>query len=380
MMSKRILIAADIHTHPVRSGNQQCIMQYVKLLRRLGCDVFFLYLDLYEGRSFNEETRAYWGDRFFSYRTPYWQTVCQKIRRHLEHCYYSPHIDVYYPKGLLEFVNELHKRFRFDGLIVNYVWNSRLSACDIPIKAIFTHDVFTNRNQKLGVRDAWYSFPKEEERKGISRFSEVLSIQDEEAEWFRKLAPNSNIRCVYSPFDYVRQPITRNKHILFFSGGGQLNRDGIARFLHNVWPLLRKYDNELTLLLGGRICEVLKTEELPEGVVRMGQYDNPDDFYLLGDICINPIYNGSGLKIKTLESIAHGKVTVVDPHSALGVYRPDKIPLYRATTAQDYADVILRFIGNRKALTAKKEEAEEYVKELNMHIYRQYAELFHVGL
>ena len=118
-MNKRILIAADIHTHPVRGGNQQCIMQYVKLLRRLGCEVFFLYLDLYEGRCFDEETRAYWGDRFLCYRTPLWQTVCQKIRRRIERCYYSPYIDVYYPKGLTDFVNELHARYRFDGLIVN---------------------------------------------------------------------------------------------------------------------------------------------------------------------------------------------------------------------------------------------------------------------
>ena len=380
MMNKRILIAADIHTHPVRGGNQQCIMQYVKLLRRLGCEVFFLYLDLYEGRCFDEETRAYWGDHFFCYRTPLWQTVCQKIRRRIERCYYSPYIDVYYPKGLTDFVNELHERYRFDGLIVNYVWNSRLSACNIPIRSIFTHDVFTNRNEKLEVKDAWYSFPQEEERKGISRFAEVLSIQDEEAEWFRKLAPGSRVRCVYSPFDYVHQPVTGNKNILFFSGGGPLNKDGITRFLHDVWPLLRENDDEITLLLGGRICEVLSTENLPEGVVPKGEYDNPDDFYLLGDICINPVYNGSGLKIKTLESLAHGKLTVVDPHNALGLYRLDSIPLYRAITAQDYADVILRFMGNSKALAAQKTETEHYIRELNMYIHRQYAELFGISL
>ena len=86
------------------------------------------------------------------------------------------------------------------------------------------------------------------------------------------------------------------------------------------------------------------------------------------------------MKIKTLESLAHGKLTVVDPHSALGLYRLDSIPLYRAITAQDYADVILRFMGNSKALAAQKTETEHYIRELNMYIHRQYAELFGISL
>lgn len=378
MVNRRILVAADVHTHPVRGGNQQCIMQYVEMLRKLDCEVYFLYLDLYEGRFIDDETRQYWGDHFFYYRTPGWQIITQKVRRRIEHRYYSPHLDVYYPQGLTRFVNKLHTQYCFDGLIVNYIWNSKLAECNIPIKAIYTHDVFTNRNEKLGVKDAWYSYSQEEEAKAIARFPEVLSIQDEESEWFRKLAPNSNVRTVYSSFTFVDQPVTANKNILFFSGGGKLNKDGINRFIREVWPVLKEHDGEMRLLLGGSICDTFKDERLPEDIILKGRFDNPDDFYSMGDICINPVFNGSGLKIKTFEALAHGKVTIVDPHSAKGVYQPDAIPLYLASSPQDYVNVIIHFIGNEDALAKQHHECEVYIDRLNDYILKQFAEVFNV--
>ena len=375
-MSKRILVAADVHTHPCYGGNQQCIMQYVDVLRKLGCDVYFLYIDIYEGRFLTEETKQYWGDHFFYYRTPSWQIISQKIRRRIERCYYFPRVDVYYPKGLTQFVNRLHAEYHFDGLIVNYIWNSRLAECDIPIKTIFTHDVFTDRNTKLGVKDAWYSFHKKEEAKAVSRFPIVLSIQDEESEWFRKLAPASDIRTVYSSFSFIEQPITCNKNILFFSGGGKLNKDGIDRFIRDVWPKLKEQDSELRLLLGGGICGAFKNENLPYDVILKGKYDNPDDFYALGDICINPVFNGSGLKIKTMEAISHGKVTIVDPHSAIGLFQSNSAPLYRVETAQDYLDIVFRFICNEGALLENQQVCDIYMSKLNNYIFQQNIEIF----
>ena len=375
-MNKRILIASDIHTHPVIAGNQQCIMQYIEILRELDFEVYFLYIDLYEGRSLCQETQEYWGDHFFYYRTPTWQIILQKVRRRFERCYYSPHLDVYFPFGLNRYVNQLHRQYRFDGLIVNYIWLSRLAECKIPIKAIFTHDTFTDRNKKIGSKDAWYSYPKSEETKGIARFQEVLSIQDEETAWFRKIAPHSHVRTVYSSFHFVQQKITGNKCILFFSGGGKLNKDGIDRFISEVWPLLKRLDNELTLLLGGGICSCFSQGDLYDGVILKGRYDNPDDFYELGDICINPVFNGSGLKIKTFEALAHGKLTIVDPHSALGVYKPESIPLYRAKCPQDYVDLISKFVEKRDKLLCQQQKCKTYIGELNEYILQQYADVF----
>lgn len=375
-MTKRILVAADIHTHPVLRGNQQCIMQYVKVLRKLGYEVYFLYIDLSEGCFFQKETEQYWGENLFYYSTPKWQIILQKVRRRIEHCYYSPHLDVYYPHGLTGYVNRLQEQYHFQGLIVNYIWNSKLSECKIPIKCIYTHDIFTNRNEKLGKKDVWYSYTQSEEAKGIARFPDVLSIQEEESEWFRRIAPNSRVHTVYSSFDFVEQRISANKNILFFSGGGALNKTGIERFIAEVMPILINQDDDIRLLLGGGICNCFKQEELESHIILKGLYDNPDEFYSLGDICINPVFSGSGLKIKTFEALAHGKVTIVDPHSAQGVYQPNIIPLYIASSPSEYVDVINKFIGNKKQLLSKREECKKYMEDYNDYIVKQYIKIF----
>lgn len=375
-MSKRILVASDVVTHPILKGNQQCIMQYVRILRKLGFEVFYLYLDLVEGRLDTTEMQAYWGEYYFSYVTPAWQIISQKIRRRIKRRYYSDKVDVYYPFGLTSFVNKLQAQYHFDGLIVNYVWISKLAECEIPVKALFTHDVFADRNKKLGKKDAWYSFKPEEEAKAVARFSEVLSIQEEESEWFRQIAPTSHVQTVYSSFDFVEQPIAGNKNILFFSGGGELNQAGIIRFVRKVLPLLIQKDDDIRLLLGGGICGCFKQEELDRHIILKGCYDNPDDFYALGDICINPVFSGSGLKIKTFEALAHGKVTIVDPHSALGVYQADTIPLYRVNCPAEYVEIICQFLGDKDALLHKRQECKTYIALLNEYIFMRYKKLF----
>lgn len=376
-MKKRILVASDVVTHPVQAGNQQCIMQYVKILKELGFEVYYLYVDLVEGRQDTSDMQAYWGNKYyFSYSTPTWQIISQKIRRRIERQYFSDKVDIYYPHGLTSFVNKLHTRHHFDYLIVNYVWISKLAECNIPVKAIFTHDVFSDRNKKIGKKDAWFSFKPKEEAKAISRFSKVLSIQEEESEWFRKIAPSSNIYTVYSAFDFVEQQITCNNNILFFSGGNELNKTGITRFIYDVLPLLIKENDNIRLLLGGGICGCFKQEELDHHIVLKGSYDNPDDFYALGDICINPVFSGSGLKIKTFEALAHGKVTIVDPHSALGVYLPENIPLFRAKSPEEYVKIVSVYLNDIEALLRKREECKTYILLLNEYIISQYKKVF----
>ena len=119
-----------------------------------------------------------------------------------------------------------------------------------------------------------------------------------------------------------------------------------------------------------------KNENLPYDVILKGKYDNPDDFYALGDICINPVFNGSGLKIKTMEAISHGKVTIVDPHSAIGLFQSNSAPLYRVETAQDYLDIVFRFICNEGALLENQQVCDIYMSKLNNYIFQQNIEIF----
>lgn len=376
---KKILVVSDIPSHPCLGGNQQCIMQYVENLRTLGFDVYFLLMKSYGmPLEYIPHTKKYWGDHYFEYDTPWLQVQYQRVVRRLYKDAYPAILDFMYPWGMNAFINKLHIQYDFSGLIVNYIWMSRAAFCNIPVKALYTHDVFSDRRKKIP-QQYWYSFSEKQEARALKRFKHVLAIQDEERDFFQRIAPETNVVSVYSSFKFVDQPITGNKNILFFSGGGQLNYNGIKRFLKEVFPKVVEQDSEIKLLIGGGICKLLESEELHPNVILKGRYDNPDDFYALGDVCINPVYEGSGLKIKTFESLAHGKVTIVDPHDAIGVYDFKNAPLSITASANEFVSIIQRNLNNFELLKENQTECLGYIDSLNNYILQQYKKIFSIN-
>ncbi|WP_410084459.1 glycosyltransferase [Alistipes putredinis] len=374
---KKILVAADMATHPCVGGNIQCIMQYVENLRALGFDVYYLLIGT-QGLSADaiRSTLAYWGDHGFYYPVPGWQNFMQRAYKRLTYQAYPDNIDFYYPFGLNSYINRLHRLHEFSGLIVNYIWESRLAFCNIPIKAIYTHDVFAYRDERMAAGCNWHHHSVAEEARGVRRFPYIFAIQDVERDYFRYLAPKSDVRSVYSSFQFVEQPVTGSQNILFFSGGGDLNIEAIQRFIRGVYPSLLEQDANIHLLIGGNICSYLNPDELPRNVELKGRYDNPANFYIQGDICINPVFEGSGLKIKTFEALAYGKVTIVDPHSSIGIYRSEKSPLIIARTAEEYVSAVKKYMQNDFALKERRRLCKEYIESLNNYILEQYSAVF----
>lgn len=374
---KKILVASDTATHPCIGGNRKCIMQYVENLRTIGFEVFFLLIGSQELTSESiAATKRYWKENFFHYPLPAWQLLGMRIFRKATRRAYPDNIDFYPPKGIVGYVNALHAEYGFTGIIVNYIWQSKLAMCKIPVKAIFTHDVFTDREKRYRDGACWHHHSEKEEKRAVQRFPYILAIQDEERDWFQHLAPDSDTRSVYTSFPFVGQKITGNKNILFFSGKNSFNRNGIMRFVNEVFPLVVKRDNSIRLLIGGDICSVLNSGELHPNIVLKGTFDNPDDFYELGDIAINPVYEGTGLKIKTFEAIAHGKATITDPHSARGIFRPEQAPLITAETPEDYVNSIMKYIGVPEAVAEIREKCRIYIEALDKHIEEQYRDIF----
>ncbi len=374
---KKILIAADVATHPCTGGNNQCIMQYAENLRTIGFEVYYLLIGTNGLRDeWIEDTLKYWGNYGFYYPLPSWQSLYQRIYRRLKGQAYPDDIDFYYPAGLTSYVDSLNAKYAFSGLIVNYIWESRLAECKIPVKAIYTHDVFAYRDERMEAGADWHHHSVAEEARAVRRFRHILAIQDVERDYFRYLSPKSNVRSVYSSFSFVEQPVAANKNILFFSGAGRLNLAAIQWFIDKVFPLLLEKDADIHLLLGGNICSCLKKEDLHSNIDLMGRYDNPDEFYMLGDVCINPVCEGSGLKIKTFEAMAHGKVTVADPHSAIGIFRPEISPLIVCRYPSCYVSAIMKHLGNKEKLEAVQLHSKEYIESLNAYILRQYDDIF----
>lgn len=377
--SRKILIVSETVTHPTTAGNRMCQLAYCQLLEKMGYEVYFLYVrNDYGTEAELEATRRYWKDRFFYYaKSPlgkYRKFLLNLCRIHLSGGRWK--VDDYAVPGLTRYISRLHREQGFHGIIVNYVWLSGLlPSLSIPVKALFTHDVFSFRNRRIGDKSV-YTLTPDEEAKGLQRSPHILAIQQNEAIYYRYLAPNSRIFTVYSPFEYTPQPVQGNKHILFLSGPNAFNLEGIGCFIREVMPLLAERDPEIKLLIGGGICRRITGDLLRPYVELAGEVDSIDDFYRRADVAVNPVFQGTGLKIKTFESISRGKATVAHPHSAEGIFAPAQAPLLLAANAAEYADKLLSLIGNKEALLANQQQCKHYLEQMNLYIQEQYRQLF----
>lgn len=367
---KKVLIVSDVPTSPVVAGNRVCISAYSSLLKSF-CDVYFLYISPVNNNEDYQETAKEWDGHFFFHKVDALQNKLNGLVYKHKSLYNVLGVDFFYPWFLCRKVRKLQEKYSFDGIIINYIWLSKIAngLDGVPI-ILFTHDVFTFRNKKLGYSH-WITCTPNEEAKCINRVDYVLAIQEKECNYYQYLSYKSKVFTVYTPFFPAMQSITLNKNILFFSGDNDLNVVCMKRFATYIMPYLSNHLPGLVLHIGGKIC--YKLERYPEfvnktNIVLHGIFRSPEDFYRLGDIVVNPVNEGTGLKIKTFEAISYGKTVIASHHSIDGVFNKSEIPVYIAEAKEDYLNIIKRCLCNKDELKKNQLKAISWLNSLNGYI------------
>lgn len=370
---KQVLVISDVPVYKVNAGNRKCIKEYCNILNSLGAKVTFLLLTNHNtDKNDIKETEAHFGkENFILYKSNFIEEIIHafivKFRKYVSKNNYK--LDDLCHHSILHFIKKItKKRQHFDSVIVNYLYNSKiLNYCRIKTKALFVHDDYIFNNIRFDKNH--FTLTPNDEAKGLQRADFILAIQENEAILYRYLAPKSSVLCVYSPFKYTEQEITNNNNILFFSGCNNWNIEGITFFIDKVIPLISK---QFTLLIGGKICEILKKKILPTNIILCGSYDTPDAFYQQGDIVINPVFNGTGLKIKTFEALSYGKITIVHKHSSIGIYKKESSPLFVVENEKDFAYILDSILSHSINRTAYQQKAAHYMENYNSYIASQY--------
>lgn len=127
---------------------------------------------------------------------------------------------------------------------------------------------------------------------------------------------------------------------------------------------------EVRLLIAGTVCEKIISRYT--NVSLFGRVDNLDDFYANGDIVINPVYQGTGLKIKTFEALSYGKATIVHPHSMTGIYKADSAPLLSSKEPDEWLRIIRHLLNDPNRIEELGRKSIEYIENMNEHIREQY--------
>lgn len=370
---KKILIISPVPTHPPFAGNRSAILSYAELLQHNNFKVSFLFVQSQNNESEKEQTEKYWGDSFFYYKTNklfYRKQVFYRWKfKNIKNSY---NVDNWFPNGLGQFVRKIHRKKNFDIVIVNYIWLTKIFLHLSEVKKIlFTHDVFSNRYQRTGVR--WFSVTPEEERKALNRSDIVLSIQEEESKFFRKLT-SKKVITTFSPTIFNKTVICNNKNLLFFAGPNDYNVNGLVQFISSTLPLLQTEIEGLKLIVGGRICNRKEILDLESEIILYGEVDEPEKFYQIGDIVVNPVFEGTGLKIKNIEALSFEKIVICHPHNAEGIYDKENAPIILATNSSEYLSILKHLFASMENLSKKKMEVRKYISEFNKVVNSRFLE------
>lgn len=143
--------------------------------------------------------------------------------------------------------------------------------------------------------------------------------------------------------DTYPQDLTSKKPLCLFLGAyfGP-NCEGIEWFAQNVYPHV-----DITMKIVGKgMARIRENYRIPDDVEVISDAPDLKPYFEEADIMVLPIFKGSGMKVKTCESLMYGK-NIIATDEALEGYELDYDKIGgKCNTAQEFIDVIQDFIDN----------------------------------
>jgi glycosyltransferase involved in cell wall biosynthesis len=347
----RILLVAPVPTHPSETGASARVRHMAAALERLGHEVHFLPLQQ-PFRMDDRPLRQAWGERLHVCRSLTPRSFLGRGRRKVvrivgKTLHRDLPVDSYHDPEAARCLAGLIGASRFDTVILSYVFYSRLldEAAEPIRKIIDTHDVFSNRFRlyhEHGQANEFFSTSVSEEAKALDRADAVLAIQEWDARHFQSLtrrpvAVVGHLAPVAVDPAAVPSPAGSASPVVLFVGGPMgINVHGVTWFIERVLPTVRRRVPDAELWLAGGIGR--RIHGSAPGLRRLGFVDRLDDVYREAAVVINPQQFGTGLSIKSVDALLHGRPLVTTASGARGLEDGADHAFRQATDPEDYAE------------------------------------------
>lgn len=150
----------------------------------------------------------------------------------------------------------------------------------------------------------------------------------------------------------------QEKVILFVGKNYYPNLEGLRWFLERVMPSI---NGKFRLWIVGRGLEFLKEEIKDPRVAVIGGVESLDEYYHKADLVITPLFEGGGMKLKTLEALSYGKRIAGTKESFIGVWEriPDDMKQDNLFSSEDNDDWV-RWINSELIKDSEKFDEKVY--------------------
>jgi len=386
---RRVLLISSIGCGPPFHGNRVRQRSLISEIRALGYEVDFA------GVAMSDEERTATLPHVNRWVADFTETdslgVPGRIKRKLRHLGVraglvgrpdekerKTALDRWFREEWKDKARTLQKTGNYHRVIVSYVFHSAFLEFfpDSCVKILDTHDVFTDRDKRmealgLGPDSYWFSVPEASERRALMRANVIMGIQNRETAFFQKLTAGERTVRTVGHFVETKQlpfPEDVGAVIGYLASDNVLNVQGTRWFLNEVWPLVIGAVPDARLVVGGGICSEV---EWPENVTVLGRVDSIEDVYRRCTFTINPMQGGTGLKIKTVESLAFGRAVVSTPTGADGVEHCVGRGLTVGNNPREFADAVILWLRNPGLAMSKGTEAISAMTESNVQSNEQ---------
>ncbi len=179
----------------------------------------------------------------------------------------------------------------------------------------------------------------------------TLVCSAEEREVVLSLCPTANVRLLSHVVEPRRAPtpFARRADLLFLGSFPHLaNVDAMEHFVRDIFPAIRKG-------IPGVALDIVGSD--PRGDVRHLQNDDvrvhgwvPDlePFFDQARVFVAPLRYGAGIKIKVLDSLAHGVPVVLSPIAAEGMHLTDGTDALIRPSPEAFADGVISLYGDEE--------------------------------
>ncbi len=155
-------------------------------------------------------------------------------------------------------------------------------------------------------------------------------------------------------------PKIKNKRIVFLGNlFFQPNEDAVRTIKNKIYPKIVK--EGYSFLIAGEYPTKLR-EELEETHFKFtGPYTNLNNFFKQASICIAPIFEGTGMRIKFLNFLAAGIPILTTSIATQGF--PNKNYFLIENNVERYGERIVNLFNNPQKILKISRDGREYVKE-----------------
>jgi hypothetical protein len=227
------------------------------------------------------------------------------------------------------------------------------------------------------------SFAAHEEKAMLLQSDVILGIQPNESEYLAELLPGKRIVTVGIDADLPQEPGVPSKaseSIGIIGSDNPANCEGLDLFLEHCWPIIRVRQPHARLCIAGKLGIALQNKlagNLPDGVDTLGWIPDLALFYHDLRVIVNPVVRGTGLKIKSVEAMAHARPLVAYPVGLEGMAWSSDLPWIEVGDPQAMASACIALLSDPERCDAMGESANQYATHTlaDEHVYAPLAKL-----